>query len=96
MDDKSIRLLKQKRTRQNFAKQIALYCFRNTFLEDIHAGIDPRSRTGDYSDVKVVTPDKEIPWNEVSRISARVARAVTRRGPLRTVRGHFDHTAPSP
>jgi hypothetical protein len=44
-------------------------CVRNTRLEDIHAGTVPESLTGDYSDVKVVTPFGEIPWNEVSRIS---------------------------
>ena len=35
----------------------------------MHAGKTPRSKTGDYSDVKVVTPDREIPWNELSRIT---------------------------
>jgi hypothetical protein len=29
----------------------------------------PVSKTGDYSDVKVVTPDREIAWNDISRIS---------------------------
>lgn len=28
-----------------------------------------RSQTGDYSDVKVITPDREIPWNELSLIN---------------------------
>ena len=44
-------------------------CFRNTMLEDLHAGRSPRSAAGDYSDVVVLTPDGEIPWTEVSRIS---------------------------
>ncbi|UTC28894.1 hypothetical protein MARCHEWKA_03820 [Brevundimonas phage vB_BpoS-Marchewka] len=48
---------------------LAHTCVRNTFLEDLHAGITPSSKTGDYSDVKVVTPYGEIPWAEVSRIS---------------------------
>lgn len=52
-----------------FAKLIALHCVRNTFIEDLHSGIVPRSQTGDFSDVKVVTPFGEIPWNEVSRLS---------------------------
>jgi hypothetical protein len=51
------------------AKALALACVRNTFLEDLHAGKSPDSKTGDYSDVKVVTPYGEIPWNNVSRIS---------------------------
>ncbi len=38
-------------------------------LENIHAGISPSSKTGDFSDVKVVTPYGEIPWNKLSRIS---------------------------
>lgn len=50
------------------AKAIALHAFRNP-LEDLHAGITPSSKTGDYSDVKVVTPYGEIPWNRLSRIS---------------------------
>jgi hypothetical protein len=44
-------------------------CVRNTGLEDLHAGRMPRSRTGDFSDVVVLTPDGDIPWTEVSRIS---------------------------
>lgn len=45
------------------------HCVRNRRLEDIHAGTTPDSRTGDFSDVKVVTPHGEIPWTEASRIS---------------------------
>jgi hypothetical protein len=51
------------------AKALAALCVRNTFLEDLHAGASVVSKAGDFSDVKVVTPDREIPWNEVSRIS---------------------------
>ncbi|HTU23371.1 MAG TPA: hypothetical protein VMG10_35375 [Gemmataceae bacterium] len=51
------------------AKAIAVLCVRNTFLEDLHSGITPSSRSGDYSDVKVVTPYGEIPWRELSRLS---------------------------
>ncbi len=51
------------------AKALALACFRNTYLEDLHAGKWPDSATGDYFDVKVMTPTREIPWNELSRIS---------------------------
>jgi hypothetical protein len=54
--------------RGRLAKQIALECFRNSIaLEDFHAGKAAISRIGDYSDVKVVTPDREIAWNDVSR-----------------------------
>ena len=51
------------------AKAIAVLCVRNTFLEDLHSGTTPSSKTGDYSDVKVVTPYGEIPWHKLSRIS---------------------------
>lgn len=42
---------------------------RNTFLEDLHAGVVPGFKTGDYSDVKVISPHGEIPWTKLSRIS---------------------------
>jgi hypothetical protein len=51
------------------AKALTVTCVRNTFLEDLHAGIFPSSQAGDYSDAKVVTPYGEIPWNNMSRIS---------------------------
>ena len=51
------------------AKSITALCVRNTFLEDLHSGTTPASKTGDYSDVKVVTPYGEIPWQKLSRIS---------------------------
>ena len=54
---------------ERLAKSLALVCVRNTFLEDLHAGITPSSKAGDYSDVKVVTPYGEIPWSNLSRLS---------------------------
>jgi hypothetical protein len=51
------------------AKAIAALCVRNTFLEDLHAGTTPSSKVGDYSDVKVLTPFGEIPWQKLSRLS---------------------------
>ncbi len=54
---------------ERLAKLITLNCARNTFIEDLHSGTFPGTKTGDYSDVKVVTPYGEIPWNELSRIS---------------------------
>ena len=38
---------------QRLAKLIVLECFRNSALEDLHAGISPSSAAGDYSDVLV-------------------------------------------
>ena len=52
---------------KRLAKYLALQCFRNSSLEDLHAGITPSSETGDYSDVVVRTPFGEIPWNQLSR-----------------------------
>ena len=43
------------------AKALAVTCVRNTFLEDLHAGITPSSRTGDHADVTVVTPYRGNP-----------------------------------
>ncbi len=51
-------------------------CVRNTRLEDLHAGVTPSSESGDYSDVKVVTPSGEIPWDRVSRISDEEMKAL--------------------
>jgi hypothetical protein len=45
-------------------------------LEDIHAGAFPHSVTGDFSDVKVVTPYGEIPWTGLSRISDEEMKAL--------------------
>ena len=40
-------------------------------LEYLHRGYEPHSWTGDFSDVKVITPEREIPWNELKLISER-------------------------
>lgn len=52
-----------------FSLALVEQCVRNTFLEALHSGMVPDSATGDYSDVKVVTPFGEIPWSQLSRIS---------------------------
>ena len=54
---------------QRLAKLIVLECFRNSALEDLHAGISPSSAAGDYSDVLVNSPYGTIPWPQVSRLS---------------------------
>ena len=55
--------------RRRLAKLMALRCFRNTYLEDLHAGKVPHSQTGDYSDVVVTDTERHIPWNELSRLN---------------------------
>jgi hypothetical protein len=46
---------------KRLAKYLVHRCFRNSVLEDLHAGIAPDSREGDYSDVLVTTPFGDIP-----------------------------------
>ncbi len=68
--DKSIKALIADPVMQHrLAKHIALRCFRNSILEDLHSGKVPDSKSGDYSDVVVKTPYGEIPWNELSRFN---------------------------
>lgn len=57
---------------------MTVLCVRNTYLEELHAGKFPASATGDYSDVKVVTPYGEIPWKDLSRISDDEMRRLMR------------------
>jgi hypothetical protein len=52
---------------KRLAKYLVQRCFRNSVLEDLHAGTAPDSKAGDYSDVVVVTPLGEIPWRRLSR-----------------------------
>jgi len=62
---------------KNLAKMLAVKGVRNdTDLETLHSGIFPSSETGDYSDVKVITPYGEIEWNRLSRISDEEMRSL--------------------
>ena len=54
---------------QRLAKYLVLQCFRNSMLEDLHAGLSPSSACGDYSDVSVSSPYGVIPWPKVSRLN---------------------------
>ncbi|MBV8144663.1 MAG: hypothetical protein JO184_06620 [Gammaproteobacteria bacterium] len=77
MNPKHIRQIQTNEVlRKRLAKYIALHCFRNTLLEDLHSGEVPISESGDYSDVKVVTPDREIPWSDLSRFDNREMKAL--------------------
>lgn len=67
---------KSKALKQRLAKFMALQCFRNTTLENLHAGTVPSSKTGDFSDVKVVSPYGEIPWKELSRFNDKEMKAL--------------------
>jgi len=52
---------------KRLSKYLVQRCFRNSVLDDLHAGIAPDSKAGDYSDVVVSTPFGEIPWSKLSR-----------------------------
>jgi hypothetical protein len=54
---------------RRLAKYLVLQCFRNSMLEDLHAGYSPSSASGDYSDVSVSSPYGVIPWPKVSRLN---------------------------
>jgi hypothetical protein len=41
---------------KRLAKYLALRCFRNSVLEDLHGGIVPVTKSGDYKDVVVRNP----------------------------------------
>ncbi len=60
----------EKRVAVKLAKTMAMLCVRNTYIEAIHAGKTPVTRTGDWSDVTVVDADgNRIPWADASHIS---------------------------
>src|SRR5215471_9401380 len=61
---------------KRLAKYLVQQCFRNTMLEDLHAGITPGSQTGDYTDVVVRSPYGEIPWPRLSRLSDEEMKAL--------------------
>jgi hypothetical protein len=76
---------------QRLAKYLVLQCFRNSMLEDLHAGISPSSASGDCSDVIVSSPYGAIPWTKVSRLNDDEMRRLMINVVDRTYR--FIHTA---
>jgi len=67
----------EKRIAARLAKVMAMMCVRNTKLENLHAGLVPVTKTGDYSDVFVVDAEgRRIPWAEVSHIDDDQMRAL--------------------
>lgn len=62
---------------KRLAKHLVLQCFRNSVLEDLHAGVAPSSKCEDHSDVVVRTPFGEIPWSKVSRFDDAEMKALT-------------------
>ena len=69
VDDEIRSLVTHPAIQKRLAKYLVLQCFRNSVLEDLHAGICLDSAAGDYSDVCVSSPYGDIPWPEVSRLN---------------------------
>ena len=60
-------------------RTMVLLCVRNSMIEDIHAGLVPVTRTGDYTDVTVIDADgRRIPWPEVSHFDDNAMRDLMR------------------
>ena len=78
MTQRRSRRAPEKAVYAHLARVLVLHCFRNTLLEDLHAGFHPDTATGDYTDVTVVSPCGEIPWNRFSRISDAEMRILMR------------------
>ena len=69
----------EERIAAHLAKIMTVMCVRNTELENIHAGLTPVTRTGDYSDVMVIDADgRKIPWPEVSHFDDDAMRELMR------------------
>lgn len=60
------------KSQKELVKMMVAACVRRGYLERLHEGTPLVTRTGDYSDVKVIDAEgREIPWNEVSRIDQK-------------------------
>ena len=58
------------KTCAELAKILTVMCVRNAEIETIHAGKPIATKTGDYSDVKVIDAEgNEFAWPDVSHIS---------------------------
>ena len=58
---------------------MALMCVRQSMLEDLHRGLSPITKTGDYSDVVVVDAEgQRLPWPEMSRFDEDEMRDLMR------------------
>jgi hypothetical protein len=66
---KSARSLQNPALQRRLAKYMVLHCFRNSMLEDLHAGTSPSSASGDCSGVAVSSAYGVIPWPKVSRLN---------------------------
>ena len=70
--------LSTQKSQGEFAKLMTAACVRRGFLEQLHAGVAPVTRTGVYTDVKVIDAEgREIPWTHVSRINQDEMKTLT-------------------
>jgi hypothetical protein len=69
VDDEIRTLVTHPEIQKRLAKYLVLQCFRNSVLEDLHAGTCPDSAAGDFSDVRVSSPYGVIPWAKLSRLN---------------------------
>lgn len=66
----NMKMKMEKKIAARLSKTLTAMCVRHTEIEDIHSGITPVTKTGDYSDVTVIDAGgQKIAWNDVSRIS---------------------------
>ena len=70
----------EQRIAARLAKVMGMMCVRNVALiENLHAGLVPVSRTGDFTDVIVVDANgRRIPWPEVSHFDNDAMRDLIR------------------
>lgn len=62
---------------EDLAKILTAMCVRTTSLENIHAGKTPATKTGDYSDVKVIDAEgNEFSWPDLSHIDNEEMKAL--------------------
>jgi len=58
---------------------MALMCVRQSMLEDLHRGLSPVTKAGDYSDVVVIDAEgRHLPWPDVSRFDEDEMRDLMR------------------
>ncbi len=61
------------------AKAMAIKCFRDAILEDIHSGVHPVTHTGNFSDVVVIDANgRRIPWPEAAHFELDELRNLMR------------------
>jgi ligand-binding SRPBCC domain-containing protein len=71
---------------KRLAKYTVQQCFRNTVIEEFHAGTVADSKSGDFSDVVIKTPYGEIPWTSLPHLTDEEMKLVMRDAVNKTYR----------